>query len=70
MGVVYSFMEFHETTGLLFDVYDTSHGEGNGNPLHYSCLENPMGKGAWQDTVHGVVRVRHDLANKPPPPPY
>ena len=44
--------------------------EGNGTPLQYSCLENPMGKGAWQDTVHGVVRVRHDLANKPPPPPY
>ena len=27
--------------------------EGNGNPLHYSCLENPMERGAWQATVHG-----------------
>ena len=27
---------------------------GNGNPLQYSCLENPMGRGAWQATVHGV----------------
>ena len=29
--------------------------EGNGNPLQYSCLENPMDRGAWQDTVHGVA---------------
>ena len=43
-------------------------GEGNGNPLHYSCLENPMDRGAWQVTVHGVTRIRHDLATKPPPP--
>ena len=42
-----------------------SHGEENGNPLQYSCLENPMGRGAWQATVHGVARVRHDLATKP-----
>ena len=32
-----------------------SPGEGNGNPLHYSCLENPMDRGAWQATVHGVA---------------
>ena len=31
-------------------------GEGNGNPLQYSCLENPMDKGAWQATVHGVAK--------------
>ena len=31
-----------------------SNGEGNGNPLQYSCLENPMDGGAWQATVHGV----------------
>ena len=30
-----------------------SSGERNGNPLHYSCLENPMERGAWQATVHG-----------------
>ena len=45
-------------------------GEGNGNPLQYSCLDNPMDRGAWQATVHGVARVGHDLATKPPPPPY
>ena len=33
-------------------------GEGNGNPLRYSCLESPMDKGAWQTTVHGVVKSR------------
>ena len=43
-----------------------SSGEGNGNPLQYSCLENPMDRGAWQATVHGVARVRHNLATKPP----
>ena len=33
-----------------------SPGEGNGNPLQYSCLENPMDRGAWQATVHGVAK--------------
>ena len=32
-----------------------SPGEGNGNPLQYSCLENPMDRGAWQATVHGIA---------------
>ena len=40
-------------------------GEGNGNPLQCSCLENPMDRGAQQVTVHGVASVRHDLATKP-----
>ena len=31
-------------------------GEGNGYPLQYSCLENPMNRGAWQATVHGVSK--------------
>ena len=33
-----------------------SSGGGNGNPLQYSCLENPMVRGAWQDTVDGVAK--------------
>ena len=33
-------------------------GEGNGNPLQYSCLENPMGRGAWWATVQGVTKSR------------
>ena len=44
-------------------------GEGNGNPLQYCCLENPMDRGAWWATVHGVARIGHDLVTKPPPPP-
>ena len=32
-----------------------SPGRGHGNPLQYSCLENPMNRGAWQATVHGVA---------------
>ena len=32
-------------------------GEGNGNPLQYSCLENSMDRGAWQATVHGVTKA-------------
>ena len=43
-----------------------SPGEGNGNPLQYSCLENPMGRGAWQATLYEVARVGHYLATKPP----
>ena len=42
--------------------------EGNGNPLQYSCLKNPMDRGAWQATVHGIAGVGDDLATKPPPP--
>ena len=33
-----------------------SPGEGNGNPCQYSCLGNPMDRGAWPATVHGVVK--------------
>ena len=31
-------------------------GEGNGNPLQYSCLKNPMHRGAWRATVHGAMK--------------
>ena len=44
-----------------------SPGEGNGKPLQYSCLENPMDRGAWQAIVHGVASVGHNLVTKPPP---
>ena len=40
-----------------------SPGEGNGNPLQYSCLENPMDRGAWQATVHGVTKSQTELSN-------
>ena len=38
-------------------------GEGNGTPLQYSCLENPMDGGAWQAAVHGVAEGRTRLSN-------
>ena len=37
--------------------------EGNGNPLQYSCLENPMDGGAWKTTVHGVVKIWSRLSD-------
>ena len=36
--------------------WEDSPGEGNGNPLQYSCLENPMGRGAWQAVVPRVAK--------------
>ena len=40
-----------------------SPGEGNGNPLQYYCLENPMDRGAWKATVHGVAKSRTWLSD-------
>ena len=40
-----------------------SPGEGNGNPLQYSCLENPMDGGAWWATVRGVAKSRTRLSD-------
>ena len=43
---------------------EDSPGEGNGHPLEYSCLGNPMDRGAWWAVVHEVAKSRHDLAAK------
>ena len=40
-------------------------GEGNGTPLQFSCLENPMDRGAWWAAVHGVAKSRARLSNFP-----
>ena len=40
-----------------------SPGEGHGNPLEYSCLENPTDKGAWQAKVHGVANNQMGLSD-------
>ena len=40
-----------------------SPGEGNGNPLQYSCLENSMDRGTWQATVHGTAKSQTCLIN-------
>ena len=37
--------------------------EGNGTPLQYSCLENPMDRGAWKAAVHGIAEGRTQLSN-------
>ena len=39
------------------------YGEGNGNPPQYSCLRNPMDRGAWWVTVHGVTKSRAQLSD-------
>ena len=41
-----------------------SSGEENGNPLQYSCLGDPKDRRAWWATVHGVAKIRHNLATK------
>ena len=41
-----------------------SPGEGNGNPLQYSGLEDPLDRGGWRATIHGVARAGHDLVTK------
>ena len=43
---------------------ERSLGEGNGNPLQYSCLENPMDRGAWWVTVHGFAKSWTQLSEK------
>ena len=40
-----------------------NHGEGNGTPLQYSCLENPVDRGAWKAAVHGVTKSRTRLSD-------
>ena len=40
-----------------------SPGEGNGNPPQYSCLENPMDRGAWQAIVHGIAKSQTRLSD-------
>ena len=49
--------------GLLCIFFLSIYPEGKGNPLQYSCLENPMDGGAWQATFHGVTRVGHDYTS-------
>ena len=53
-------------TETLCYILETNNGEGNGNPLQYSCLEHPMDSGAWQAPVCGVARVGHNFVTKPP----
>ena len=45
-----------QASGIIKNGEVHIHGEGNGTPLQYSCLENPMDGGAWKATVHGVAK--------------
>ena len=45
--------------------YNACYGEGNGTPLQYSCLENPMDGGAWKAAVHGAAEGRTRLSDFP-----
>ena len=49
----------------IFILYQWVTGEGNGTPLQYSCLENPMDGGAWWAVVHGVAKSRTRLSDFP-----
>ena len=62
VNLIYSI--FHKYTGPIFFFLNklvSFTREGNGTPLQYSCLENPMDGGAWLAAVHGVVKSRTRL---------
>ena len=59
MGLTCNAGDLGSITGL-----GRSPGGGHGNPLQYSCLENPMDRGAWQAKSPWSLRVRHDLATE------
>ena len=49
-------------TGLIPEL-GRSPGEGNDNPLQYSCLENPMDRGAWQAVIYGITKSQTPLSD-------
>ena len=61
------FIHLSSTDSNLFlfkaEYYFIVYGEGNGTPLQYSCLENPMDEGTWWATVHGVTKSRTRLSD-------
>ena len=70
----YSFPSGSDSEGSTYNARDLgsvpglgrSPGEGNGNSLHYSCLENPTDRGTWWATVHGVAKSRIRLSTSTP----
>ena len=48
---------------LIYEKTKGRFGEGNGNPLQYSCLGNPMDRGTWRVTVHGVAKSQAQLSD-------
>ena len=65
MGIV-AVLQDEQFCGLMVVMVAASakcNGEGNGTPLQYSCLENPMDGGAWSAAVHGVARSQIRLSD-------
>ena len=54
--VFLGFVFFSQLLDLITFGYLSENGEGNGNPLQYSCLENPVDRGAWWAAAHGVAQ--------------
>ena len=54
--VPYETVLCHLSTTAIWLALQYTAGEGNGDPLQYSCLENPMGGGGWEAAVHGVAK--------------
>ena len=61
LPVIYSYQELNTVS---IPEWGRSPGEGSGNPLQNSCLGNPMDRGAWWTTVHGVAKSQTQLATK------
>ena len=59
--IALTLIEFYLIINYVFIIH--YHGEGNGTPLQYSCLENPMDGGAWWAAVHGVAKSRTRLSD-------
>ena len=53
-----------QETQVQFLVQEDSPGEGNDNPLQNSCLGNPVDRGAWRATIHGVAKSRTRLSEQ------
>ena len=56
--------KFSESLLLIVNLKLIFPGGGNGNPLHYSCLENPMDRGTWRTTVHRLAKSQTQLSDR------
>ena len=63
MAQVVKYLPAMQETQVQFLGREDSPAEGNGNPLQYSCLENPMDRGAWQAIVSGVAKSGTQLSD-------
>ena len=62
--LIFLFLYIIGVMSLIVSIEIVKIGEETGDSLQYACLENPMGRGAWLATVHGVTRVGHNLVTK------